>query len=101
MTTRQEGNHVRSSYVARPRLGARRSRDYRRRPVRARPPVKRHANPWIALALAVVAIDVVAIKRKHPTLTASFRGAVKHPVRRWWALAAWGILTSHLVLGRP
>jgi hypothetical protein len=58
-------------------------------------------SPWLYLAGAVVAIDAVALVSKTPTLTASFRRAVKHPTRRWPVLAAWVILTSHLVAGKP
>lgn len=62
---------------------------------------RRISNPWLALALAVVVIDAVQIARHRPTLSASFRDAVRHPVKRWPVLVAWAALTSHLAVGRP
>lgn len=58
-------------------------------------------NPWMVLAGAVVAVDAYAIAYKSPTLTSAFRTALRHPVRRWFVLAAWLTLTSHLVIGKP
>jgi hypothetical protein len=49
------------------------------------------------LAGAVVAIDAYALARKTPTLTASFRGAR----RKWLVIAAWCLLSSHLIAGKP
>ncbi len=58
-------------------------------------------NPWVWLSAAVALVDLAAIARKRPTLSAAFRGAVRHPVRRWPVLAATGIVLSHLTFGRP
>lgn len=58
-------------------------------------------NPWPALLVAVVAIDVLQIATHNPTLSAAFRSAVRHPVRRWPTLIAFALVSSHLFTGKP
>lgn len=72
-------------------------------PVLDSPILMRHVrrNPWMVLGAAVVAVDAYAIVYKSPTLTSAFRTALRHPIRRWFVLAAWLTLSSHLVFGKP
>lgn len=63
--------------------------------------MRRAWNPWLLLAGAVVIIDAVALRTSRSTLTSAFRGALRHPVRRWPVLAAWALVSSHLLAGRP
>lgn len=58
-------------------------------------------RPWLWLAAAVVAVDAVALATRTPTLTSSFRRGIAHRRYRWFVLAAWFTLTSHLVIGKP
>jgi len=51
---------------------------------------------WWLLTAYIVGYDIWAMKNKQPTLTADFRGAICHPIKRLPVILAWGILTVHL-----
>lgn len=51
---------------------------------------------WLAITAVVVIWDAWAIKYKHQTLSAYFRGLSRTPVGRLSLVALWGGLTAHL-----
>lgn len=52
--------------------------------------------PWLVLAGFICAYDAYLIVNGHPTLSTRAAQAMRHPVRRWPVLAAWGYLSLHL-----
>lgn len=44
----------------------------------------------------VLCADYWLIRNGHDTMSVVFGDSVVHPVRRWYVMAAWGILTVHL-----
>jgi len=51
---------------------------------------------WLAITAVVVIWDAWAIKYKHQTLSAYFRGLSRTPVGRVGLIVLWGGLTAHL-----
>lgn len=47
---------------------------------------------WIGLAAYVVVWDLLA----EETLSHGFEDALKHPLKRWQLVLAWGFITAHL-----
>lgn len=62
--------------------------------------IVREHNPgawgWAGLWAFVAGYDIWAIRNDKPTLSETFGVALKHPIKRWPVMLAWGGLTLHL-----
>lgn len=51
---------------------------------------------WLILSAYIFGYDTWAISTEHETLSSAFARTVRHPVRRWPTLVAYGVVTLHL-----
>jgi hypothetical protein len=57
---------------------------------------------WLGLSAYVIGVDSYLIYKEtrqqegYCTMSTAFEDALRHPVRRWPVVAAWGLLTVHL-----
>jgi len=51
---------------------------------------------WLGITLYVIGYDVVAAYKEGESLSTAFYNAVEHPVRRWFVILLWTMVTAHL-----